>query len=783
MRNRRNNIITIVTGLIVICIITVYTEKTRKQINDYAKILVEQNVEKISSNIEKNFYDFLRNIRMTSSVLSQIVSEDEIDTCGPLLVELQKTTPFTLLSFSDVNGNVIYTDGYKSTCTDSVFFKKGMNGRTGILVNKNLDTKDDVLLDFYTPVSYGDRIAGVLTGVLSTKNDIVPLLNYSFFNKEFKGILIDENGTIITSNFDTENAATIEDLILSGNINQQGKESFYEHIESKDGSIFDYKSKNGTSLVCVNSIDIANWNLIQVVPFSSLKALEKQSFSDEILSESLIILLFVLYVLYIILWSRKKRKEMALENEKLVKINIQDKEKYYKIIQGLSNEYNLIFYVDLKNNISSCFRATDKILYNYSIRQNGVVPFYETMTYYIDCTVKAEDRKKVIDFIEYKNLKKVLAEKPVQSVNYRLGEEHDERYLQLTFARVDNEEDLQYVVVGFSDVDEEIKESLKKKILLENALVQAEIASEESRIIAEDRDKAFRLIHETLNSGMWRMDFDSEGKMFSVNWSNELRNMIGYEDENDFPNVLESWSDKIHPEDKEATLKDYYDTINDYTGQKTHSADYRMQVSSGEWRWFHSAGRLSRREDGTPESYVGLFVDITDKKYHEEREFELEKASTKDALTGLWNRFAFENAKKIIRNKSTLENISVVALDVNNLKNANDNIGHSAGDELLKGAANCIEDYFGKYGNCYRTGGDEFVVIIEKDVENTSKMIEEFKTVLKKWRGKKVESLSISVGIVQAKEYPFVTFSRLLQLADEKMYEEKRVYHSLNDKA
>ena len=102
--------------------------------------------------------------------------------------------------------------------------------------------------------------------------------------------------------------------------------------------------------------------------------------------------------------------------------------------------------------------------------------------------------------------------------------------------------------------------------------------------------------------------------MVSVQWSPEFRRMIGYTDENDFPNKLESWSDLLHPDDKGRVLKEFNDTIYDYSGMKTYDVEYRLKVKSGEWRWFHAIGRLLRRDNGVPLSYVGMFVDITDRK-------------------------------------------------------------------------------------------------------------------------------------------------------------------------
>ena len=131
--------------------------------------------------------------------------------------------------------------------------------------------------------------------------------------------------------------------------------------------------------------------------------------------------------------------------------------------------------------------------------------------------------------------------------------------------------------------------------------------------IAAMKQATIEAIHEALNSGMWGMEFDDDGNMVSVEWSPEFRRMLGFTDENDFPNKLESWSDRLHPDDKENVLKEFRDTISDYSGEKNYDVKYRLKTKSGEWRKYHALGRLLRRDDGTPLSYVGMFVDITDK--------------------------------------------------------------------------------------------------------------------------------------------------------------------------
>ena len=110
-----------------------------------------------------------------------------------------------------------------------------------------------------------------------------------------------------------------------------------------------------------------------------------------------------------------------------------------------------------------------------------------------------------------------------------------------------------------------------------------------------------------------------------------FRKMLGYKDESDFPNELDSWSNLLHEEDKEYGMKEYWDTVMDYTGQKTYDVRYRLLTRNAGWRWFHAAGRLSRREDGSPITFVGFFVDIDDEK-RMEAQLEAQRADLQDAL-------------------------------------------------------------------------------------------------------------------------------------------------------
>lgn len=89
-----------------------------------------------------------------------------------------------------------------------------------------------------------------------------------------------------------------------------------------------------------------------------------------------------------------------------------------------------------------------------------------------------------------------------------------------------------------------------------------------------------------------------------------------------------------------------------------------------------------------------------------------EEAST-DPMTKLYNRAAFEKHIDSCIGKKC-ENKGIIMFDLNNLKLFNDKLGHDMGDYYIKISSELIRDTFGRYGNMYRIGGDEFCGIVER---------------------------------------------------------------------
>ncbi|MDR2581344.1 MAG: response regulator [Fibromonadaceae bacterium] len=132
----------------------------------------------------------------------------------------------------------------------------------------------------------------------------------------------------------------------------------------------------------------------------------------------------------------------------------------------------------------------------------------------------------------------------------------------------------------------------------------------------------YKLTSDTLGIALWDMDVVSGDPINPNNkftWSQEFRNMLGFSDESDFPNVLYSWSDRLHPEDKEMTLSAFAAHIVDRTGKTPYDLEYRLLLKDESYRSFRAFGTTLRDSEGVPLRVAGALEDITEKKQMEEK--------------------------------------------------------------------------------------------------------------------------------------------------------------------
>lgn len=127
-----------------------------------------------------------------------------------------------------------------------------------------------------------------------------------------------------------------------------------------------------------------------------------------------------------------------------------------------------------------------------------------------------------------------------------------------------------------------------------------------------------KLIDQVLAEAPWDMTFkDGDTNNGDIWFSTQFRKVLGYENEQDFPNTFETFVNCLHPDDKERVLNQLQASLNDYSGKTSFDMEYRLRLKNGEYRWFHAGGGALRDENGVPLRLAGTIRDITFEKNKE----------------------------------------------------------------------------------------------------------------------------------------------------------------------
>ncbi len=155
-----------------------------------------------------------------------------------------------------------------------------------------------------------------------------------------------------------------------------------------------------------------------------------------------------------------------------------------------------------------------------------------------------------------------------------------------------------------------------------------------------------------------------------------------------------------------------------------------------------------------------------------ETEQKLLHLSTHDALTGLYNRTYFEDTLQRIESLQ-VKPVSVIAIDLDDLKRVNDTWGHEAGDHLIQATGDILHQSFRSQDTVSRIGGDEFIIILPAtDNQQAAVALNRLRSNVDRYNSQNpFPTISLSIGV--ATSLAGVPLSETLKLADRSMYEEK----------
>ncbi len=142
-----------------------------------------------------------------------------------------------------------------------------------------------------------------------------------------------------------------------------------------------------------------------------------------------------------------------------------------------------------------------------------------------------------------------------------------------------------------------------------------------------------------------------------------------------------------------------------------------------------------------------------------------------DSLTGIYNRYGFDESVEKMMDKKPKAHFVAALLDIDDFKFINDIYGHAYGDKALKNLADSMKTFFPSDALLGRNGGDEFCILLQNyTCENAKELLQQFTRLPKTFSYKgKEQSFNISLGYA---EYPASAASRsqLIRCADAALY-------------
>jgi diguanylate cyclase (GGDEF)-like protein/PAS domain S-box-containing protein len=164
----------------------------------------------------------------------------------------------------------------------------------------------------------------------------------------------------------------------------------------------------------------------------------------------------------------------------------------------------------------------------------------------------------------------------------------------------------------------------------------------------------------------------------------------------------------VHPDDRDRYLANVNAA---WERAGACSNEYRVIRHDGQVAWLSSHGRTLADAKGRVYRMIGVSQDITERKRQEE---EARFLAYHDTLTGLPNRRLLDDrlSQAIFLAQRRNTRVAVMVVDLDRFKQVNDQMGHRAGDSVLREASHRISGCVRKADTLARHGGDEFVVVI-----------------------------------------------------------------------
>ncbi|MBR1924425.1 MAG: diguanylate cyclase [Ruminobacter sp.] len=369
---------------------------------------------------------------------------------------------------------------------------------------------------------------------------------------------------------------------------------------------------------------------------------------------------------------------------------------YSYIAKALSRGYKDLFYVNID---------TDEFIEYRTDGDDGVLTESRRGVRFFDevgKSVYADDQQFVLDSMNKSSLMEALSKNKIFMMTYRRIGDKGPYYVTMKVSCM--EEDKRFIIIGVTDVDEQVRQHREVERVKEERIAYTRINA-----LTGDFLSVYLVVPET---GLYREYSVTPGfeNFFLPKKGDDL-----------FADVKQHIGSIIYHEDLDRFLSMFSreGVFSEIEHNGIYALSFRLVISGKPVYVKLKAAIIDNETDGR-RMVVGINnidVQVRQEENYERRLAQAQNIANTDALTGVQNRHAYMEAEERLNRQITEHrqlSFAIVIFDVNDLKKVNDNVGHQAGDEILRSACKTISGIFGRT-SVFRVGGDEFVAIIQGD--------------------------------------------------------------------
>ena len=429
----------------------------------------------------------------------------------------------------------------------------------------------------------------------------------------------------------------------------------------------------------------------------------------------------------------------------------EEKKQYYSVSYALGRESSSIYYGDM---------GSGKVTpYNLSQRIEGLfgdkfsrLDYDNSVSEYIDKAVYDKDKEM---------MRKVLSKKFILSqLNSQdhftwIYQNNEGCYCEMKCVRVSEDNEPVAVVMGFAVKDAEIRVEMEEKAQTDFQLSLLDGLSRDYEMV-------------------WLLRSDKRMRLFRVSDNPEVQRVaLQYYDTVNFDLGFASVIERYVMEDDKKRLKEFarYDNlIKNVPQEGMYSTIFKRIIPDG---FVYIQLCFTRAVGPDGEENIVCAVRDVDALIREENERKEKyknaiKERDLDGLTGIRNRFCYENYLKAL-DRMNFDSLSIIYIDADFLHELNNTEGHDAGDALIRCVAKEAANIWG-IDNSFRIGGDEFIAFdYEMDRKKMMNRIDTFRRKM----GEHKYSVSVGFSHTDTK----VDLQELISAAEKMMYEEKKKHH------